>query len=125
MSKKLIAITLLALSFVLVNCKDNNDPEPEKTLNKSLMTDKYWKTNMGTQFEFDHYFRSDGMYTSQDGKMVLGKWNWLNNSDSLFVDDNEPLLLDITYIVEYCTETELKMRRSGDPKGSGNIYYKQ
>lgn len=119
MSKKLIAITLLALSFVLVNCKDNNDPEPAKTLNKSLITDKYWKA---TTTPLDHYFRKDGMYTSQDGQIVIGTWQWLNNSDSMEIDI-PTISGKTTHHVEYCTETELKIRAGSDKFGT--VFYKQ
>ena len=54
--KKILAITLLALTLALVNCKDKSteDPAPAKTLNKSLMVNKYWKTTTGVPL--DHYF---------------------------------------------------------------------
>ncbi|MFM9946136.1 MAG: hypothetical protein ACKVQB_12980 [Bacteroidia bacterium] len=112
MSKKLITIILVAFSLYLVNCKDKgtDDPEPAKTLNKSLMTNKYWKTTTGTPL--DHYFRSDGMYTSQDGQIVVGTWKWLNNSDSLEVDMS--VTGKVVWHAKYCTETELSMRLSGD-----------
>ncbi len=121
---KLIALTLVAFSLVLVNCKDKStdDPEPTKTLNKSLITDKYWATK--TAPLLDHYFRKDGMYTSQDGQIVIGAWQWLNNSDSMEID--VPSISGKTvWHVEYCTETELKMRPSGNPVGSDYIFYKQ
>ena len=119
--KKLITITLIALSLALVNCKDKGtDPEPAKTLNKSLITGKYWKT--GSAPYFDHYFRSDGMYTSQDGQIVVGTWKWLNNSDSMEIDKPSTSGKTIWY-AKYCTETELSMRVSGNP--TGYIFYKQ
>jgi hypothetical protein len=110
--KKLIAITLVMLSLALVNCKDNNtdDPEPTKTLYKALLTNKYWKTTSGTVLS--HYFRSDGKYCLPDGITEEGTWNWINNSDTMLID--EPSTTGkVKWIAEYCTETELKMKVSG------------
>lgn len=111
MSKKLIAITLLALSFVLVNCKDKSgdDPEPAKTLNKSLLTNKNWVCEGITS----HYFRSDGIYCNSDGTMEFGTWKWLNNSDSLEI--NKDGIGRYVWYVKYCTETEMSARNGNDP----------
>jgi hypothetical protein len=121
---KLIALTLVAFSLVLVNCKDKSgdDPEPTKTLNKSLITDKYWKMNTAPNFGF--YFGSDNKLYLPDGKTEYGTWMWLNNSDSMEVDKPSTSGKTVWY-AEYCTETELKMRASGNPVGSGYIFYKQ
>ncbi len=118
--KKILAITLLALTLALVNCKDKSteDPAPAKTLNKSLMVNKYWKTTTGVPL--DHYFRSDGNICSSDGQMVFGTWAWLNNSDSLekvYTSSGRSV-----WYAEYCTDTELKMKVS---KGDWKIYTKQ
>jgi hypothetical protein len=119
---KLIALTLVAFSIVLVNCKDKSgdDTEPTKTLNKSLITGKYWKMN--TAPNFGHYFGSDGKYYLPDGVTEYGTWMWLNNSDSMEIDKPSTTGKSVWY-VEYCTETELKMRQSGEPNGL--IFYKQ
>ena len=103
--KKILAITLLALNFALVNCKDNSttDPEPAKTLNKSLMTDKYW---VSSQTSF--YFRSDGKYCGPDGIKEFGTWQWLNNSDSLEIIKTSSGR--IVWYVKYCTEKELSAK---------------
>ncbi len=122
MSKKLIAITPLALSLVLVNCKDTNDPEPAKKLNKSLITGKYWKTNLPQQFQYGFYFGSDNKLYLPDGKTEDGTWMWLNNSDSMEVDIPSTSGKTVWY-AEYCTETELKMRNRGDKFGL--VFYKQ
>ena len=121
---KLIALTLVAFSLVLVNCKDKSgdDPEPTKTLNKSLITGKLWKMN--TAPYFDHYFGSDGIYYSDMGITPFGSWKWLNNSDSMEIEIPQ-LSSKTVWYVNYCTETELKMRASGNPVGSGYIFYKQ
>ena len=65
---KLIALTLVAFSLVLVNCKDKSgdDPEPTKTLNKSLITGKYWATKTPPLLSF--YFGSGGILYLPDGK---------------------------------------------------------
>ena len=117
--KKVLAITLMALTLALVNCKDKTteDPAP-KTLNKSLMVNKYWKTTTGVPL--DHYFRSDGKICSSDGQMVFGTWAWLNNSDSL--EKVDATLGSSVWYAEYCTDTELKMKVS---KGDYKIYTKQ
>lgn len=120
---KLIAITLVALTLAFVNCKDkttDTDPTPAKTLDKSLFTNKYWKMVQGAN-SISHYFRNDGKYCSPDGQMVLGTWQWLNNSDSLETD--EPSFGKTTLYVEYCTETEMKMKITS--KGDWKIYTKQ
>jgi hypothetical protein len=121
MSKKLIAITLLALSFVLVNCKDKSgdDPEPTKTLNKSLITGKYWKAKTTP---LDHYFGADGKYYLPDGVTEYGTWKWLNNSDSMEIVIPQ-LSSDVIWHAEYCTETELKMRAGSDKFGT--VFYKE
>ncbi len=102
--KKVLAIALLALTLALVNCKDNStaDPEPAKTLNKSLMVNKYWVSSLT-----DHYFRSDGKYCAPDGIMEFGTWKWLNNSDSLEIVDGTGT--DIWY-VKYCTDNEMSAK---------------
>lgn len=100
--KKVFAMCLLA--FVLVNCGDKNDPEPAKTLNKSLLTDKDWRAT-----GFSHYFRSDGRYGSATG-IGLGSWNWMNNSDSLFINNDNNALKDEVWYVEYITATEMKAK---------------
>jgi hypothetical protein len=110
--KKVVAISLVALTLALVNCKDKTDDttEPAKTLNKSLITNKYWKTTSG--IVLSHYFRSDGKYCLPDGINVEGTWNWINNSDTMLID--EPAISGkVKWIAEYCTETELKMKVSG------------
>ncbi len=105
MSKKLIAITLLALSFVLVNCKDNSEPEPEKTLNKSLITNKKWVTTAGP---YGFYLRSDGYVSAGEGTLEQGTWDWLNNSDSLEIYyDGIPSQV---WQIKYCTGTEMSAR---------------
>jgi len=112
--KKVFAICLLA--FVLVNCGDKSDPEPAKTLNKSLLTDKYWS---GVQTGF--YFRSDGNFCGSTGQTVLGKWAWLNNADSL-----EVLVTSLprrVWYVEYITETEMKAKLT--KKGTWDIFTKK
>ena len=112
--KKVLAITLLALTLALVNCKDNSttDPTP-KTLNKILMVNKYWKTTAAPILS--HYFRSDGKYCLPDGISEEGTWQWLNNSDSLEVV--ETTFGRTVWYVEYCTDTELKMKGKGDKYG--------
>lgn len=112
--KKVLAITLLALTLALVNCKDNSttDPTP-KTLNKILMVNKYWKTTAAPILS--HYFRSDGKYYLPDGISEEGTWQWLNNSDSLEVV--ETTFGRTVWYVEYCTDTELKMKGKGDKYG--------
>ena len=118
---KLIALTLVAFSIVLVNCKDKStDPEPTKTLNKSLITGKYWKTKTPPILGF--YFGSDNKLYLPDGKTEDGTWMWLNNSDSMEVDIPSTSGKTVWH-VDYCTETELKMGQSGNP--TGYIFYKQ
>jgi hypothetical protein len=118
---KLIALTLVAFSIVLVNCKDKSgdDTEPTKTLNKSLITGKYW---LAKTTPLDFYFGSNGILYLPDGKTEDGTWKWLNNSDSMEVDKPSTSGKTIWH-AEYCTETELKMRQSGEPNGL--IFYKQ
>ncbi len=117
--KKLFAISLFVLTLALVNCKDEStdDPTPAKTLNKSLLTNKYWSSGL-----FSHYFRSDGNYCGKDGKIVIGTWNWVNNSDTLAVDYSG-ITDDELWQVEYITETEMKATIVGDK--SYEIFTKQ
>ncbi len=112
--KKLFAISLFVLNLALVNCKDEStdDPTPAKTLNKSLITNKHWKC---TSPPLSYYLRSDGKLCFPDGVTVDGTWKWLNNSDSLETD--ESIVGKIVWHAEYCTETEMKMRMSGDKFG--------
>ena len=117
--KKLLALTLVALSLILVNCKDKtDDPEAEKTLNKSLITNKYWKNPDG---QFTNYFRSDGKYCSPNGTTELGTWQWLNNSDSLEIDYDA--LPDRIWYVKYCTDTEMSAKLGKN--SSHTIFTKQ
>jgi hypothetical protein len=110
--KKVVAISLVALTLALVNCKDKTDDttEPAKTLNKSLITNKYWKTTTG--LPLDHYFKNDGTYCYPDGQTSQGTWKWLNNSDTMEINTLVPSR-KVKWIAEYCTETELKMIVSG------------
>lgn len=110
--KKVFAMCLLA--FVLVNCGDKNDPEPAKTLNKSFLADKDWRTT-----GVSHYFRSDGRYGSATGT-GFGSWNWMNNSDSLFINMDDNALRDELWYVEYITATEMKAKLG--KKGSWDIF---
>jgi hypothetical protein len=77
---------------------------------------------MNTAPNFGHYFGSDGKYYLPDGVTEYGTWMWLNNSDSMEIDKPSTTGKSVWY-VEYCTETELKMRQSGEPNGL--IFYKQ
>lgn len=121
MSKKIIAIALIAISLALVNCKDNSttdDPEPAKTLNKSLMVNKSWSC---ATFPVGFYFRSDGNACGPSGTTVLGTWQWLNNSDSLALDyDGSSRQI---WYVKYCTETEMSAKNG--KQGSYLIFTKQ
>jgi hypothetical protein len=119
--KKLFAISLFMLTLALVNCKDEStdDPTPAKTLNKSLMVNKQWKTTIGSNV-VRHYFRSDGKCCLPDGTTELGTWQWLNNSDSL--EEVDATLGRTVWYVEYCTDTEMKMKLS---KSDWKIYTKQ
>ena len=120
--KKLFAISLFMLTLALVNCKDKStdDPTPAKTLNKSLFTNKHWNVVQGSN-SISHYYRNDGNYCSTDGQLVLGTWQWLNNSDSL--ETVEPSFGRAVLYVEYCTDTEMKMKISNT--GAWKIYTKQ
>lgn len=118
--KKVLAITLLAFTLALVNCKDKSTEDPaHETLNKSLMVNKYWKTTSG--ITLSHYFRSDGKYCLPDGVSEEGTWKWLNNSDSLEIV--ETTFGRGVWYAEYCSETELKLRLSGNK--NGYIFTKQ
>ncbi|MCB9252748.1 MAG: hypothetical protein H6605_09800 [Flavobacteriales bacterium] len=116
--KKIIYFCVLALAITLVNCGDkNSDPEPAKTLNKSLITDKKWV--YGT---ISHYFRTDGRFGSATG-VGLGKWYWINDSDSLMKDYDDNVLKDEVWYVEYVTDSEMKAKWT--KKGSWDIFIKQ
>ena len=117
--KKVLAITLLALTLALVNCKDNSttDPEPAKTLNKSLIVDKDWKS---ANPPFSFYLRSDGKSCGAKGINVYGTWQWLNNSDSLESVDGTGRNV---WYVKYCTETEMSAKPG--KQGSYVIFTKQ
>lgn len=118
--KKSLTIALVVLTLALVNCKDNgttDDPEPAKTLNKSLLTNKYWTNSV-----FSHYFRSDGNYCDKNGTTVLGTWKWVSNSDSLEIDYSGSTD-DELWQIQYVTETEMSARLAGG--GNYLIFTKQ
>lgn len=78
-----LAVLLLSLTMI-GSCKKNSntdDPAPAaKTLNKAFLYDKSWYNKGAT---VKHIFYSNGKYGSATG----ATWVWLNNSDSMYVDN--------------------------------------
>jgi len=110
---------------VFTNCKDKTEdptstpPGTGKTLDKTELTNKHWKTDQGTAIS--HYFRSDGNFCTPNGDIIIGTWQWLNNSDSLEIIKPGTTGRSVWY-VEYCTATEMKMKLD---KSQWKIYAKQ
>jgi len=123
--KQLSTLILFGLFLVFSNCKDKTEdpvttpPITTKTLDKTQLTDKHWKTDQGTAIS--HYFRSDGNFCTPNGDIIVGTWQWLNNSDSLEIVKPSTTGRSVWY-VEYCTATEMKMKLD---KSQYKIYTKQ
>jgi hypothetical protein len=79
---KLTSFFALAL---LVACSDMEPGEPKYSStetsvpNSQKLLDKAWWSE--TPFVHYHYFAKDGTYNG------LGKWAWINGSDSLYTQD--------------------------------------
>lgn len=97
MNKTLLLLMGLVLGAFLQACGTDEDVEPAKTVNKALLTDKWWYLNGGKS----HFFNSNGEYNTRGGS-----WRWLNNSDSIEIVD--PTLTTYVFYFDYITETEMK-----------------
>ena len=96
------------LTVLIYSCKDDETTEPAKTLDKSQITNKNW---VSADNLVAFYLRSDNKLTGPGGKTELGTWKWVNNSDTLFIDYD--MVGDETWIVKYCTATELSAKLDG------------
>lgn len=105
--KKIAILSALFLTVLFYSCKDDETTEPVKTLDKSQITNKFWVStdNLGS-----FYLRSDFKSCGPDGKIVLGTWQWVNNSDTLQIDDSN--LGQEKWVVKYCTATEMSAKMS-------------
>ncbi len=105
MNKTHVLLIGLVLGAFLQACGPD-EVEPTKTVNKALLTDKWWYLNGGKY----HLFSSNGDYNTSGGT-----WRWLNESDSMEV--LEPGSPKRIYYFDYITETEMKC---GPRPGAGD-----
>ena len=106
--KKILFLATILLTGFIYSCKDKETSEPAKTLDKSQITNKQW---MSSNKLISFYLRSDFKSCGPDGKLEMGTWKWVNNSDTLQIDDftfGQEL-----WVVKYCTSTEMSAKMSG------------
>jgi hypothetical protein len=88
--KTLVWAIVPALLIGFSACGDDDTPPPStttpaKTLNKTTLTNnKKWQNVQTGGPTITHYFKNDGIY----GSANLGKWRWVNNSDTMEIDNS-------------------------------------
>ena len=105
--KKIFFLATILVTGFIYSCKDKETSEPAKTLDKSQITNKQW---MSSNKLISFYLRSDFKSCGPDGKLEMGTWKWVNNSDTLQIDDftfGQEL-----WVVKYCTSTEMSAKMS-------------
>ena len=117
-----VLLFLALLGLTLGNCKNNNEPEPEKpTIQASQLTSGSWRldqikqngqvTSSGASIK-DQYsltFRTDGTYTQKilaDNTVYNGTWMLMSNNTILHLTDHKGD--DIHYTLASLTATELR-----------------
>ncbi len=102
-----IVLAAVSLLFVLHACKEKTttEPTPAKTLNKELLYNKTWYSQIGHK----HKFNDGGVYKTS------GTWQWLNNSDSMEIQEI-PNDLKYKWYFKSCTSTEMECTLGSDGK---------
>jgi len=110
MNKTLLVLIGLTLGAFLQACGTDDIPavtSPAKTVNKSLLYDKDWNYDGQTW----HVFSTDGTWNGN------GTWKWLNNSDSMEVNDD--ILGTSVIYFQYIEANEMKC---GSSTAGGVVY---
>ncbi len=109
MNKTLLVLIGLTLGVFLQACGTDETPAvtPAKTVNKALLYDKDWNYEGNTW----HVFETDGTYNND------GTWKWLNNSDSMEIDDGI-----LGKYVLYFSYIEAKEMKCGSSTTGGTVY---
>ena len=85
---------------------DDDTPQPtDNVLNKELILDKTWVNESRT---VAHIFNSDGSYG------IIGTWEWVNNSDTIHIQETSSKLEYFWVVNKGNTENKMEMRLSGD-----------
>jgi hypothetical protein len=93
-----IAALFLVGTAFLSSCGDGGDsPEPEKTVDRSKLTDKDWYDERGSQLHFD----SDGTYNYTEGT-----WEWYSTGDSMQITSQ--FFGTYNFYFDYITDTEMR-----------------
>jgi len=111
--KVTLVLGILLSVFFMTSCGGeggDDDPTPEKTLNKELLYNKKWKNDAG----HIHEFKDAGLYAFE------GTWEWLNGSDSMAIKATKTSSLVVWYF-DWSSETEMQCRRG---KEGGERLYK-
>jgi hypothetical protein len=94
-----IAALFLVGTAFLSSCGDGGDsPEPEKTVDRSKLTDKDWYDENGARA---YHFASDGTYNYTEGT-----WEWYPTGDSIEINDN--FFGKFNFYFDYITDTEMR-----------------
>ena len=91
----------LTISFGACKKESTTPAETPKTLNKTTLTSNKTWYNQGSTIV--HILNSNGTYGT------VGKWRWVNNSDTMEIDDDNTNVY-VKWKFYYNTDTEMKCR---------------
>jgi len=85
----IIVLSINFLAIFLIGCEKDDDTSqqetPTSTINKALLYNKWWYPNDGSVIS-NVYYNSNGDYEQEYISVkVIGTWNWVNNSDTMFL----------------------------------------
>jgi hypothetical protein len=95
-NKAFLILATLTLVAFLPACSPE-ETEPEKTVDRSKLTDKDWYDENGVRA---HYFHSDGTYKNS------GTWSWYESGDSMQIIHQ--VLGTYNFHFDYITDTEMR-----------------
>jgi hypothetical protein len=94
-------VAVLTISFGACKKESTTPAETPKTLNKTTLTNNKTWYNQGSTIV--HILNSNGTYGT------VGKWRWVNNSDTMEIDDDNTNVY-VKWKFYYNTDTEMKCR---------------
>lgn len=95
-NKAFLILATLTLVAFLPACSPE-ETEPEKTVDRSKLTDKDWTNDRGSKL----HFASDGTYNYTEGT-----WEWYPTGDSIEINDN--FFGKFNFYFDYITDTEMR-----------------
>jgi glutamine cyclotransferase len=96
---------LCAVTISFAACKKDDEPTTEKKLVKEKLYDKTWFKQGTTSSTGNYLFNANG---NMFGSSAV-KWNWVNNSDTLVINNPSPLPKQYL-IIEWTTDTEMSLK---------------